>query len=45
MKSASICAGFRTCGVYPFDRNAMQCADGVIADSSPHSSSIPTGGE
>ena len=45
MKPASVCAGFRTCGVYPFDRNAIQCTDGVITDSSPHSSSKPTGGE
>ena len=45
MKPASICAGFKTCGVYPFDCNAIQCADGVITDSSPHSSSKPTGGE
>ena len=37
MKPASICAGFRTCGVYPFDPKAVECVDGAITYSSPHS--------
>ena len=45
MKPASICAGFRASGDYPFNSNAVQYADAVISDSSPHSSSMSTGGE
>ena len=44
MKPASICAGFRACGVYPFNSSAVQCSDAIIMESS-HSSSMPTGGE
>ena len=45
MKPASICAGFRASGVYPFNLNAVHCADAVINDSSPHSTSMSTAGE
>ena len=45
MKPASICAGFRTYGVYPFNAKAVECVDGVITYSSPHSSSMHKGGE
>ena len=44
MKPANICAGFRACGVYPFNSSAVQCSDAIYMESS-HSSSMPTGGE
>ena len=32
MTPANICAGFKACGVYPFDPQAIKCTDTIIND-------------
>ena len=45
MTPANICSGFRKCGIYPYDRNAIKCGVAPQNPNTPDESSVSTESE